>query len=196
MIDSAITPDPTVATVRFESGDMRASIGVVRNRRALVSREIPPLERVGSVWYPAVPRAVAAPRNAPDRREPVAREVSDRLLFLVSPMGGRGGRGGRCELRRILAQAAEAVLKDDGFAGRLIRRASCPSATSRTKDEEPAGRFHASLDEARPRQGGQQLVRLVVDLADSEARSIGEAANLHVGLGRAVVRGARFGVLT
>jgi len=28
MIDSAITPEPIVATVRFESGDMRRSIGV------------------------------------------------------------------------------------------------------------------------------------------------------------------------
>ena len=27
MIDSAMTPEPTVATVRFERGDMRASIG-------------------------------------------------------------------------------------------------------------------------------------------------------------------------
>ena len=28
MIDSAMTPEPTVATVRFERGDMRASIGL------------------------------------------------------------------------------------------------------------------------------------------------------------------------
>jgi hypothetical protein len=33
MIDSAMTPEPTVATVRFESGDMRPSIGPDKGSR-------------------------------------------------------------------------------------------------------------------------------------------------------------------
>jgi len=40
MIDSAMTPEPTVATVRFERGDMRASIGSDTRPRRLLSREI------------------------------------------------------------------------------------------------------------------------------------------------------------
>jgi hypothetical protein len=40
MIDSAITPEPIVATVRLESGDMSAIIGAPGVSRGLVSREI------------------------------------------------------------------------------------------------------------------------------------------------------------
>jgi hypothetical protein len=42
MIDSAITPEPIVATVRLESGDMSAIIGAPSASRGLVSREIGP----------------------------------------------------------------------------------------------------------------------------------------------------------
>lgn len=40
MIASAITPEPIVATVRLESGDMPASIGAVGGPRGPVSRVI------------------------------------------------------------------------------------------------------------------------------------------------------------
>jgi hypothetical protein len=97
MIDSAITPEPIVATVRFESDDMRRSIGVTGGQRGVVAREIHrPRAVPASKVESRLDRGADAGRvqsigfggstGPPDRREPVAGMRGDRLLVLVLPL--------------------------------------------------------------------------------------------------------------
>jgi hypothetical protein len=95
MIDSAITPEPIVATVRFERGDMSASIGAVGGRRRVVSRGIG-LSRLDGKRRPAAD-------DRPGRtRAGRSREEGDRPLDLVLPVEEREE-----ELGRMLCSSSE-----------------------------------------------------------------------------------------
>jgi hypothetical protein len=90
MIDSAMTPEPIVATVRFESGDMSASIGAVVARGGLVSRVIALPRRDRESRSGVAGRSYGATGPWTDESRSL-REESDRLLVLVFARGGEGG---------------------------------------------------------------------------------------------------------
>ena len=142
MIDSAMTPEPIVATVRFERGDMSASIGAVAGAGRPVSRAIAPLGRDPT----RSGFAVEGPQTDESR----------------SP-GGGGATG--ClfsswlweereeELTRIFVSPAELILKIEwtfgGAAAKILRtRPTSGPAASGPEEEEATGRGDFYLPEA------------------------------------------------
>jgi hypothetical protein len=93
-----MTPEPIVATVRFESGDMRASIGVPGGPRRPAPR--------GIARYGGTLQAIPPVKPVHDRREPVVEGGDDRLCDLVFAREG-GRRRKEEELMPIFVIRAE-----------------------------------------------------------------------------------------
>jgi hypothetical protein len=93
-----MTPEPIVATVRFERGDMRASIGVPGGPRWPVLR--------GIAHCGATQQAIPPVKPVHDRREPVVEGGDDRLCDLVFAREG-GRRRKEEELMPIFVIRAE-----------------------------------------------------------------------------------------
>ena len=82
MIDSAMTPEPMVATVRFESDDMRASIGSDTGSRRLRSREI-------RLRWRAAGEIPGFGRGPPQVRNGSSPGATHRLKTRADRLGGR-----------------------------------------------------------------------------------------------------------